>query len=135
MKIKMNINKEKICNLILASKFHSVDQIHFINGEEILNKNLNKDFIEEIKLFLDLDMFLFAEDYEKYKENEEKIRKEFSLYDDKEWKIGRLDFLGRLLKRERIFYTHYFYEKYESVARENIRKDITRLENLKFITI
>ncbi len=130
MKIKMNINKEKISNLILTSKFHSIDQIHFINGKEILNENLNIDFIEEIKLFLDLDMFVFAEDYEKYKENEKNIRLEFSLYNDEEWYSGRLIFLGRLNKRKRIFYTEYFYEKFENIARENIKRDMLSIETL-----
>lgn len=133
MKIKMNINKEKISNFILASKYHSIDQIIFEekNGKEIqiINDNLNKDFIEEIKLFLDLDMHIFAEDFEKYSENQKKIRLEFSLYNDEEWRLGRLDFLGRLLKRKRIYYTEYFFENYEKIARENIRKDMEILES------
>lgn len=127
----MNINKEKISNLILATKYHSIDQLEFANKNTNLAKDyLNPKYYEEIKLFLDIDMHIFTEDFEKYSRNIEKIRKEFALFNDEEWKKGRLDFLNRLSKRKRIFYTQYFFDKFEAIARENIRRDIEQTQNM-----
>jgi predicted metal-dependent HD superfamily phosphohydrolase len=127
----MNINKEKISNLILATKYHSIDQLEFASETNNLPKGyLNPKYTEEIKLFLDIDLYIFTEDFQKYCDNIEKVRKEFELFNDEEWKKGRLDFLNRLSKRKRIFYTELFYNKYEEIARENIRRDIEKTENM-----
>lgn len=127
----MNINKEKISNLILATKYHSIDQLEFASENNHLPKNyLNLKYANEIKLFLDIDMYIFTEDFDKYCNNIEKIRKEFALFNDEEWKKGRLYFLNRLAKRKRIFYTDLFFNKYEAIARENIKKDIEKTQNM-----
>lgn len=131
VKIKMNINKEKISNLILATKYHSRDQLEFADHNVHSPKDyLNPKYAEEIKLFLDIDMHIFTENFEKYSRCTEMIRKEFALFNDEEWKKGRLDFLNRLSKRKRIFYTEYYYTNYEAIARENIRRDIERTKNM-----
>lgn len=132
VKIKMNINREKISNLILATKYHSIDQFDFDleNKNNLINKHLNPKYSQEIKLFLDIDMYIFSENFEKYSENIDKIRMEFALFNDEDWKKGRLDFLKRINKRKRIYYTDIFNNKFEKVARENIKKDIEKMQNI-----
>ncbi len=108
----------------MATKYHTVDLINYDSKcMNIFRKdlNLNSKYIEEIKLFMDIDLYLFMYDFEKYTQNIEKIRREFALFNDEEWKKGRLYFLNRLCKRKRIFYTKHFYDNYEFVARENIK--------------
>lgn len=126
----MNINKDKINNIILATKHHSLDQFDLSQHHPDARKiNLNPLYADEIKLFLDIDMLVFSKKFEDYLSDVAKLRLEFILFDDKQWKKGRLEFLKKLSQRKRIYYNDSFYQKYEKIARENIVKEIAMIED------
>ena len=62
---------------------------------------------------------------DEYTENGTRIRKEFSIFDDHEYARGRVEFLGDMVKRRRIFRSP-FASRYEQAARANILADIAR---------
>lgn len=59
----------------------------------------------------------------------EQIRREYSHYTEEEYCRGRIAVLQRFLKRERLYFTDQYYEKYEAIARRNIQGEINSLEN------
>lgn len=87
--------------MINRTKLHSIDQ----------DFNENIENVAEIKLFLDLDMFIFSLDYDVYQSVINKIRDEFYLYDENTWIQGRIHFLNRLSQRQSIYYSEFMIEK------------------------
>ena len=78
--------------------------------------------IKVIHGMLDVDLCGFAESFEVVQYNNELILKEHERKQLPRRTLleNTVTFLNKLMERERIFYTEYFYEKCETVARENI---------------
>ena len=104
-----DLNKEKMIELIAETQNHL----------------LNKEYKEDINLFLDMDMQIIAQ--ENWEEYEDNIRKEYSFIDYNIYKIKRKEFLESLAKKEKIFRTKTFYELFEKSGRNNIKNIIDKL--------
>lgn len=77
-------------------------------------------------MLIDLDLCAMANETE-YLENGDRIRKEFSVYEDEVFLPARAEFLRSFLSRRRLF-RGPFAELYERAARENMAADLHRLE-------
>ena len=78
----------------------------------------------DLQLFLDFDMSILAADWEVYEAYTRQVRKEYRIYPDKLYYPGRKKFLEHCLQAQHIFQTEVFREKYEMMARENIRREL-----------
>ncbi|KAJ5072901.1 hypothetical protein M0811_09347 [Anaeramoeba ignava] len=76
----------------------------------------------ELKIFLDLDYSILGSNKEEYQEYKNAIRKEYSHFNDKEFKEGRLKFIKNVLKNK-IFLTDYFEDKFEEKAKKNLEEE------------
>lgn len=56
------------------------------------------------------------------------IRQEFAFATDEQYRAGRCAFLNRMLDKERIYHTAYFYKRLESRARDNLYRELDELE-------
>ena len=106
-----NLNKEKVIKLITETENH------------LLNKEYNND----INLFLDMDMHIISKD--NWEDYENKIRNEYCFVDYNIYKIKRKEFLEGLEKKEKIFRTNTFFVEFETKARKNIKAIINKLNN------
>ena len=106
-----SLNKEKIIKLITETENHL----------------MNKEYENDINLFLDMDMQIIAQ--ENWEDYENKIRKEYCFVENNIYKQKRKEFLEGLEKKEKIFRTKTFYDEYEKAARNNIRNIIQKLSN------
>lgn len=89
---------------------------------------------------LDLDLHSLGKD-EKFWINGQNIRKEFHFIPDLVFYGNRIKFFQAMLARKRLFYTDYFFNKYEEKARHNMEdgisecfeivKDLTANANIK----
>lgn len=81
-------------------------------------------------LMMDVDLAGFAEDLPMVQHHSELVLKEYApLGKSREALLeGRISFLKKLLERKRIFYTTYFYDKYEQKARINLQESIEATE-------
>jgi predicted metal-dependent HD superfamily phosphohydrolase len=95
-------------SLIMATKFH-------------LPKN------DDEGLLVDLDLAVLARSAKGYDAYTEAIRKEFSLFPGFLYRPGRKKALQHFLEQPNIYYHSFFRERWESPARENILREITRL--------
>ena len=82
--------------------------------------NLNKQIMCDI----DLSILGHKELYPMYAKN---IRKEFSMFSESDYIIGRAKFLRGLLSKPKIYHTDVFMKKYEIGARVNILDEVTKL--------
>jgi len=55
------------------------------------------------------------------------IRKEFSMFSESDYIIGRVKFLRSLLNKPEIYHTDVFIKKYEIGARVNVLDELTKL--------
>ena len=126
---KNNNKKEsiKLFNLfyeeIKPNNINKDNVIEFIN--EIDNHLLEKDYLNDINLFLDMDIYIIAE--KNWEDYENKIRNEYNYLNFDIYKNKRKEFLLGLTKKKKIFRTKIFYNEYEEKARENINNLLKQL--------
>lgn len=78
----------------------------------------------DINYFLDADLSVLGQDWNTYSVYCKNVRKEYSIFPDFIYKSGRKKVLSHFLSMDRIFKTEYFYNKFESKAKENILHEI-----------
>ena len=130
-------NELQSANLFLKHFKSDKSPLFFLNEENILwiketilstygHQPRQDDFNQ--KLFLDIDLSILAADEITYLQYAKAIREEYNVYSDELYKAGRKQVLEHFLQRPFIFFTKAF-EPLESIARQNIQKEIKFLES------
>ena len=124
--VKRTNNEEKsalLCKERLASLCVDLsiikDTVALINETKTHNPSSKAN-----ALFLDADLAILGSDNDTYTDYAKQIRAEYIIYNQEEYNTGRKKVLKHFLKKERIYHSNYFYNKYEEKARENIRKEL-----------
>ena len=84
----------------------------------------------DTQYLVDIDLAGLGYSWEKFIEYDRQIREEFDAVEPKVFAAGRLGFIDGMLKKERIYYTDYFFNKYEASARANLAKLRAVYENM-----
>lgn len=79
------------------------------------------------QIVVDLDLSLLAMPWPTFARNTREIREEYAHVSDRDFIHGRRDFLEQMLKRPRIYSTDYFFERFESRARGNLKRSLIEL--------
>ncbi|MBM9499120.1 hypothetical protein JWG44_02480 [Leptospira sp. 201903071] len=123
-------NEEKSA-VIAKDRLQSIgypkDQIAKCASQIVATKGHSTSEDLDTNLFLDADLSILGEEWNLYSDYCKNIRKEYSIYSDGDYKIGRGKVLKHFLNMERIYKTDFFFERYEKRARENLKRE---LENL-----
>ena len=75
-------------------------------------------------LFLDADLAILGSTWDIYQIYLQNVRKEYEIYNDNVYNVGRKKVLKQFLGKERIYMSEYFYERYEQQARKNIEQEL-----------
>lgn len=78
--------------------------------------------------FTDADLSILGQACEMYALYFQNVRKEYAIYSNAMYRVGRLKVLKKILSMHRIFKTAYFYQKFEQQAQENLKKEVVQLE-------
>ena len=89
---------------------------------ETKGHSISKD--NDTNFFTDADLSILGLDWDLYSEYAQNVRKEYSNYPTIIYKMGRRKVLKHFLVMERIFKTDHFFEKFEVLARENLRREL-----------
>ncbi len=108
-----NTIKEKITEMILRTKNHSESK-----PEDSL----------DLKLFLDTDILIFAEEEETYFKYVENIKNEYSHVPKIIFNKKRKEILKNFYEKDFIYKTDYFRANFEKKAKENILAEIKTLK-------
>ena len=84
---------------------------------------------EEGRYTVDIDLSSFGLPWSEFRSDSDAVREESAHLDDDAFFAGQVPFLRALLERPRLYYTDYFREHYESLARANIRRYLRELED------
>lgn len=77
--------------------------------------------------FTDADLSVLGQDQTDYREYLQQIRKEYQVYPDHVFNAGRKKVLENFLSMDRLFKTAYFYARFETRARVNLRQELKNL--------
>ncbi len=81
----------------------------------------------DINYFTDADLAILGQPWEVYAAYADNVRKEYALVPSLLYRRGRKKVLQHFLATESVFKTTHFRYRYETAARENIRKELSRL--------
>lgn len=76
---------------------------------------------------MDLDLSILAKEKTIYQHYYQNIQKEYVHIHPLLYKLGRAKMLSQFLLKKRIFYSDYFYQRYEKLAKQNIRRELKTL--------
>jgi len=76
---------------------------------------------------VDLDLMILGRSQDVYDSYVSNTRKEYSVYSDRQWQLGRTKALNHFLAQPRIFQTPEMYQIYEQAARANITRELLEL--------
>jgi len=79
-------------------------------------------------LLCDVDLSILGRDEQEFEDYQRRIRQEYAWVPDPLYRAGRARILSAFEKRDRIFLTEYFHDRYEAQARANLRRALTRLQ-------
>ena len=96
----------------------------------IVETKIHEASSKENKLFLDADLSILGTNEKTYKQYIKNVRKEYAIYDDASYLIGRRKILKIFLTKERIYESEHFYELYEKQARKNLVNELNSLDLL-----
>jgi predicted metal-dependent HD superfamily phosphohydrolase len=101
---------DRVRQLILATQGHQIDP----NDPDLC-------------IFLDADLAILGADPVRYQAYARSIRREYSWVADAAYQTGRSRVLESFLQRDRLYYTELMFDELESIARDNLMKEITSL--------
>lgn len=107
---------EYLKNLILSTEHTQERNEYLRDGDAGLYKRTIRD----------LDLSILGSTWENFLEYDDNIKKEYVPYvtPEEKFKLGRKNFLDEYLKMSPIFMTEFFYDNYETAAKENLRRII-----------
>lgn len=111
---------DHIAKWILFTKSHAIAADY--------EAECSADFLNDLKLFLDLDLSIFVVSPEEYDVYCDEIRREYIHFQDADFFRGRSAVMSHFLQRSPIYKTAHF-QALEHVARSNISREIEELNN------
>jgi predicted metal-dependent HD superfamily phosphohydrolase len=96
----------------------------FIQATKNHNNSLNYN---DLNYLLDFDLEKLGCTWDAYFEYTQQIRKEYNIFPDILYKLGRKKVLTNFLNLENIYKTDLYKEKYEKTARQNLLKELESL--------
>lgn len=114
---------------ITLAKFGAGDALRSRVGNLILatkHREFPPESDNDARYLVDIDFSIIGAPEPVFLETEGQIRKEYSMYNDEEFRQGRVKFLEAALARPKIFCTDYYLKKCESQARINLQNALKR---------
>ena len=93
--------------------------------EVTTHKNL--PVTDDEKFVVDVDLSGFGMPWQAFNDDSARVRREISHLNDEQYVAGQSRFLQSLLDRESVYSTDFYRERYETVARANIARQLAAL--------
>lgn len=103
------------------------DKIQLCKEQIIATKSHAISTNADTNYFTDADLSILGKPWDTFYRYSSDVRKEYAAYPDEVYKLGRQKVLQHLLAMARIFKTDFFYNKFESQARQNLQMEMKML--------
>lgn len=104
-----------------------IDIIELCKQQILATKSHIKSTNNDTNYFTDADLSILGQSWETYSLYYKNVRKEYSIYPDFIYNLGRKKVLNHFLSMDKIFKTDFFYNKFEVQAKKNIQKELLLL--------
>nr|WP_321222913.1 hypothetical protein [uncultured Psychroserpens sp.] len=105
----------------------SNETIELCKKQILATKSHIKSTNGDTNYFIDADLSVLGQNWETYSIYYKNVRKEYSIYPSLVYNPGRKKVLNHFLSMERIFKTNFFYNKFETQAKKNLKQEIESL--------
>lgn len=102
----------------------SNDKIELCKKQILATKSHIKSTDSDTNYFTDADLSVLGQNWETYLLYCRNVRKEYSIYPALVYNPGRKKVLNHFLSMDRIFKTDFFYNKFETQAKQNLQQEI-----------
>lgn len=103
------------------------DTIAVCKKQILATKSHIKSSDSDTNYFTDADLSILGHTWENYSQYYKNVRKEYSIYPDLVYNLGRKKVLNHFLSMDRIFKTDFFYNRFEAQAKQNLQNEIELL--------
>lgn len=93
-------------------------------------RHLKPSIDYDAQILTDIDLSSLGKPWKEFILDTRRIREEYSHISEKDFRIGRVIFFRKFLKRPTIYLMQYFHDKYEAQARENLERWIREFGSL-----
>ncbi|TGK21487.1 HD domain-containing protein [Leptospira kmetyi] len=124
--VTQNDNEEQSANLAekrLREIGFPEKRIASCKSQILATKGHSQSEDNDTNLFTDADLSILGQNWNVYSEYSKNIRIEYSIYSNEEYSQGRKKVLNYFLNLERIYKTRFFFERFETGARENLTRE------------
>jgi predicted metal-dependent HD superfamily phosphohydrolase len=102
-------------------------KIELCKKQILATKSHIKSIDSDTNYFTDADLSILGQNWETYLLYCKNVRKEYSIYPAIVYNPGRKKVLNHFLSMDRIFKTDFFYNKFETQAKQNLQQEIESL--------
>ena len=115
-----------VTSLILSTIDHDYERVRTALAAGTTSPPVVSD--RDLAFFLDIDLAVLASPESRYDQYAAEVRREYAMYGDDEYKIGRTCVLEKLLERQRLYVSAVFERSgMEERAKRNMRREIEHL--------
>jgi predicted metal-dependent HD superfamily phosphohydrolase len=107
---------------------------HRVCDHILATRHLSTVYDSDRRFIVDIDLSGFGAPWEEFMHNGALLRNESSDVSDAKYHSGQVAFLSGLQKRRHFFATEYFRSRFETTARENLRRLLSDLRAKGFGT-
>ena len=122
-----NFMQQQLDNLVPQSLINQAFNLILLTEKHELNDDDNHDFQNDARYFLDMDLSILGQSDEVYEGYAKAVRLEYAQVPDELYRQGRMQVLTNFLNRPRLYFTDYFYDRFEQMARTNLEREIKNL--------
>jgi predicted metal-dependent HD superfamily phosphohydrolase len=108
----------------------STEIVRHVSTLILVTKSHDTSNINDASLLVDIDLSILGKPPERFSQFESGIRREYAWVPADVYRQRRAEILEGFLKRERIYHTESFRERYEDAARHNLAKLIAELKRV-----
>jgi len=105
----------------------SKEIIEHCKKQILATKSHHKSIDSDTNYFTDADLSVLGQSWEKYALYYKNVRKEYAIYPAIIYNPGRKKVLNHFLSMDRIFKTDFFYNKFETQAKQNLQRELDSL--------
>ncbi|WP_423998554.1 hypothetical protein [Maribacter sp. IgM3_T14_3] len=90
----------------------------------LATKSHHKSIDSDTNYFTDADLSVLGQSWETYTQYYKNVRKEYAIYPTFIYNPGRKKVLHHFLSMDRIFKTDFFYNQFETQAKQNLKREL-----------
>ncbi len=118
----------ELATMVMTDGNINLPSVELVHSLILATKHTAAPSMSEAMLLVDIDLAILGANAERYAEYERQIRAEYDFVPEAAFRSKRAEILRMFLSRPKIYSTPEFAARFEEPARQNISRELKRLE-------